>query len=1281
VSNTPTTTTSLAATTLAQYVRLESCDRYLWYRLHPKETRDLFRAYRVTEQPLTPLLSLKGAVHETAVTEELEAQGATVVDLSEHGVDETIRQLATGRAQRRVLTQARVEGRIGSFDATGIADLVIVDPGDSGGIRVTVGDAKASRRDRPEHRVQVAFYARLIRQLAERADVEIEEMSGCIWRVPQGPEDEQPALFDLVAYEEAVELLADAESPLVRVAAGSKEEARFHLTYKCDGCLYNALCMREAAETEGVGLMPFMSLRDRSALEDHGVRTVSELAALKELPPRRDYEASLPVPNEKAALVSTLNAEWPLGASLDLHVQRARAIARNWHPEVERLPWIHNSGFGSMPSRETHPGLVQVFLDGHHDYVEDRLYLASALVVGPRGEREVVEITDGPPDDESEAALVVQWVTQLLEAVREVADGEVAVVHLYVYDAYDQKVILEAIRRNLDLLAGLPDFFDLLTETAATSQAMFSFLAHEVRDRLNLGILCHSLPLAARRLGFDWAFEGVELHRVFQARVFDNRRTLPDDRWYESASRFNSQIPLEYAYGAWGQLPDPVDAREKRLLHAFRVTRGQLLLFARARLRALHHIEGAFRFKNRYLPKEAIPLPDAAASTGAALRLANVLLEFLYIEHHTKLQGLLGLYALPLERRVASGSSLLLEALEDASSGACRFRIRFDLAGLDPEPALREMSPEEDDWMVIGPARTGTRPWEVLRGRIAVVSEINGDEIAVELMPMSFRGGEFRFSHNASMAVSEGELYMLDPMADDLVAERVLDGCRNTKHNDFLRWVENTAEAIHARSVDAHELAALRDFEAALEVAEGILTPTRRQARVIAECVSDPIVLVQGPPGTGKTHTLAWAILARTYAAASAGRMFHVLVTAMTHTAVEVVLRSLADKLAALDQDPATQHIAEAIDGIRLFKEVSTEDQYVPEGSEAIDRDDLLECLEHELAVVAAVPSGVHRLLQGTRKPINWEWKHFDLLVIDEASQLSLPAAVLAGASLKADGQAIVVGDHRQMPPILAHAWEHEPRRGAQDTRIFASTFESLRDRGFPSVGLDQSFRLHRMHAAFLEQHVYAEDAVGFHSGRDDLLPSCFGLEGHVAAALEPEYPVIVVEHAEHDSLKRNDTEIAILAPIIQAARDQLGLDAEDGLGVVVPHRAQRAALKELFPDLATAGAIDTVERFQGGERDLIVVSATASDPEFVLAEARFLLNPNRLNVAFSRPRKKLIVIGSTTIFRLVPPDMEVFEHALLWKRLRYEFSAVVLWDGEIAGVPVRVSGRGAKEL
>jgi hypothetical protein len=1270
-----TTRPSLSATTLAQYVRLESCDRYLWYRLHPEETNNLFREFRATEQPLTPLLTQKGAVHETGVTEELAEGGASIVDLSGQDVEAFVDQLRAGLTSSSIVIQARLEGRVGTMSATGIADIIVIEPGDAGGIRVTVGDAKASRNDRPEHRIQVAFYALLVRQLAERAGITIEEMRGCIWRVPQHDEDEQPVAFDLRAYEEAVELLADEEGAVSRIADGSREEARFHLTYKCDGCLYNALCTREAAERESVELVSFMSQRDRLALERHGVSDVTALATLKDLPAKGSNASALPVATGKETLVHALNTEWPLGANLDLHVQRARATAHNWFEDIERLTWIHRSGFGSMPSREAYPDLVQVFVDAHHDYVEDRVFLISGLVVGANDEREIIELAEAPPTEDAEGELVVRWVTRVLEAVRSVAGASEAILHVYVYDTYDQAVLLDAVRRHLDRLAELPDFFDLLTETAALSQAMFSFLAQDVRDQKNLGILCHSLPQVARRLGFNWHLDGVEYHRVFQARIFDNRRTLPNGRWYESAARFNSQIPLEYAYGSWGLLPGPEDATEERLLDQFRVSREQLVGFAHARLLALRHIEAAFKWKNKFVHKEPIPLP-AAGQEAKSLSLADVLLEFLYIEHHAKIQGLLAYFAHPIERRVASGQTLLLEALEEAHGGSCRFRIRFDLAGLEPAPALQQMGAEEGDWMVLSEAKDGMRPWEVVRGRIAIIDAIDGDEIVLSLHTMSFKGSEFRFGHRSGMPASKGERYVLDPMADDLVAERLLDACRNTEHNEFLRWVEGGGKAIHSRSVSTEDQGAVADFATALESAEGILTPTQRQAQVIAEHQSDPILLVQGPPGTGKTHTLAWAILARAYAAARAGRTFHVLISAMTHTAVEVVLRSVVDKIAALDQDPATQHIAEAIDGICLFKEVSGTAADVPEGVTRIDRTELLACLQRDLSVVAAVPSGVHRLLQGISKPIAWDQELFDLLVLDEASQLNLPAAVLAGATLKKDGQAIVVGDHRQMPPIVSHDWKREPRRGTQETQIYASTFVALRDRAFPVVGLDQSFRLHSMHARFLEDHVYADDEVGFFSELERLLPATTKAVGHVQAALLPEYPVVVIEHAERLSLKRNDTEIAILQPIIEAARDELHLDPQEGLGVVVPHRAQRAALKELFPDLAAAGAIDTVERFQGGERDLVVVSATASDPEFVLAAARFLLNPNRLNVALSRSRKKLIVIGSTTIFRLVPPDMEIFESALLWKRLRYEFSADVLWEGEIEGIPVRVSGR-----
>ena len=89
----------------------------------------------------------------------------------------------------------------------------------------------------------------------------------------------------------------------------------------------------------------------------------------------------------------------------------------------------------------------------------------------------------------------------------------------------------------------------------------------------------------------------------------------------------------------------------------------------------------------------------------------------------------------------------------------------------------------------------------------------------------------------------------------------------------------------------------------------------------------------------------------------------------------------------------------------------------------------------------------------------------------------------------------------------------------------------------------------------------------------------------------------------------------------------------------------------------------------------MIVVSATASDPDYILSEADFLLNPNRLNVALSRPRRKLIVIASGTLLRLLTSDPDLFEQATLWKRLRYAFASAPLWAGARAGTAVRVFG------
>jgi hypothetical protein len=78
----------------------------------------------------------------------------------------------------------------------------------------------------------------------------------------------------------------------------------------------------------------------------------------------------------------------------------------------------------------------------------------------------------------------------------------------------------------------------------------------------------------------------------------------------------------------------------------------------------------------------------------------------------------------------------------------------------------------------------------------------------------------------------------------------------------------------------------------------------------------------------------------------------------------------------------------------------------------------------------------------------------------------------------------------------------------------------------------------------------------------------------------------------------------------------------------------------------------NTVEKYQGGERDIIAVSATVSDPEFARREERFILNPNRLLVAISRSRLLTVVVCSTSLFEVVPKESEDLGHGPVWARL-----------------------------
>jgi superfamily I DNA and/or RNA helicase len=103
--------------------------------------------------------------------------------------------------------------------------------------------------------------------------------------------------------------------------------------------------------------------------------------------------------------------------------------------------------------------------------------------------------------------------------------------------------------------------------------------------------------------------------------------------------------------------------------------------------------------------------------------------------------------------------------------------------------------------------------------------------------------------------------------------------------------------------------------------------------------------------------------------------------------------------------------------------------------------------------------------------------------------------------------------------------------------------------------------------------------------------------------------------------------------------------------------------------------AIDTVERFQGGERTVILVSATESDRAYLLASAGFLLDPRRLTAALSRAKRKMILVASRSFFSLFSTGEETFANALIWKNLLLRACSTLLWEGARSGKKVAVWG------
>jgi DNA replication ATP-dependent helicase/nuclease Dna2 len=422
------------------------------------------------------------------------------------------------------------------------------------------------------------------------------------------------------------------------------------------------------------------------------------------------------------------------------------------------------------------------------------------------------------------------------------------------------------------------------------------------------------------------------------------------------------------------------------------------------------------------------------------------------------------------------------------------------------------------------------------------------------------------------------------------------------------------------------------------------------------------------------------------------GRPLRVLITASTYNAADNVLlpvhRRLRDHLPAIPVQVARlrSHWRSREPG--LPAEI---DQVINVRSPSSDQLELCASLAEKTGIilVSGPPEQIYNLLVAQDQPVCQPL--FDLILFDEASQTDVAHAILPLCALVDGGSVVLAGDPLQLPPI------HQPEPPRNLEAMVGSIYEFCEQQhGIQPEMLEVNYR---SNALLVELARTAGYRSGLRSFSEELRlslveplpltcpsdwPSDLFWSPEWSTLLDPDQPAVCFVYPEGQSSQWNRFEADAVTALLTLLQGRLAsrltgeCDAVTGgilpsstttysvddfwrqaVGVVTPHRAQRALIIERLRRLhgasvldrrLIADAVDTVERFQGQQRDVIVATFALGDPDAIRDEDEFLLSLNRFNVMASRARAKLIVLVSQEIVDYLSSDLETLRQSRLLK-------------------------------
>ena len=388
--------------------------------------------------------------------------------------------------------------------------------------------------------------------------------------------------------------------------------------------------------------------------------------------------------------------------------------------------------------------------------------------------------------------------------------------------------------------------------------------------------------------------------------------------------------------------------------------------------------------------------------------------------------------------------------------------------------------------------------------------------------------------------------------------------------------------------------------------------------------------LLVGPPGTGKTSRALRRMVEKFYAQPDT----QILLLAYTNRAVDEICSSLST-------------IVPSVDYIRIGSELSCDVRFREHLVENVlasydKRRDVRQRLSACRVYVGTVASL-------SSKTELFKLKRFDVAIVDEATQILEPQLLWLLSAKSSDGRDavgkfILIGDHKQLPAVVLQSKE-ESEVFDEDLRriglfnlkdsLFERLYRSHLSEG-DSPALDMLCRQGRMHpdvASFPNQ--------AFYGGRLETV----GLPHQMEEISAPVLFLPSQRDMENLSGKTNRYEARMVADWAERIwmESPDSFDPHHTLGIITPYRSQIALIrKELqakgIPALNEI-SVDTVERYQGSERDVILYSFCVNHRyqlKFLpnLTEENGVLIDRKLNVALTRARKRLIMMGVPEILK-----------------------------------------------